>query len=147
MYRASEHNFSAVAFHHYCDGQVDTLVLIRTEFGKTIGGHTHYPWGSVGGEGEWVHNSGRRAFLFSLNMKEKFVPQRDNQLIYRYSAYGPTFGGSDLRSADSCNKNNRSCAIFPTAYNRQGGYKLARNKDTCRMFSGGDNEYFKVEEY
>ena len=73
LFRASEHGFSAEAFHQKCDNQEDTLVLVRTEFGKTIGGYTHYPWTSH--SGEHVRDSGHRAFLFSLDMREKFVPQ------------------------------------------------------------------------
>ena len=46
LFRASEHGFSVASFHQKCDNQEDTLVLIRTEFGKTIGGYTHYPWTS-----------------------------------------------------------------------------------------------------
>ena len=91
LFRASEHGFSAKAFHQKCDNQEDTLVLVRTQFGKTISGYTHYPWTSHGG-GEYVRDSGHRAFLFSLDMREKFVPQRDEKLIYRYSGWGPCFG-------------------------------------------------------
>ena len=73
------------AFHQKCDNKEDTLVLVRTEFGKVIGGYTHYPWTSVEGDsdfnGEKVTDSERRAFLFSLDMKEKFVAQRDGNLI------------------------------------------------------------------
>ena len=49
LFRASEHGFTAADFHQRCDNKEDTLVLIRTEFGKTIGGYTHYPWESAGG--------------------------------------------------------------------------------------------------
>ena len=44
LFRASEHDFRAAAFHEKCDNKADTVVLVRTEFGKTIGGYTHYPW-------------------------------------------------------------------------------------------------------
>ena len=74
LFKASEHGFSAKAFHEKCDNQEDTLVLVRTEFGKTIGGYNHYAWDSKSG---WLSYSGRRAFLFSLDMREKFVPQGD----------------------------------------------------------------------
>ena len=43
LFRASEHDFSPAAFHHYCENKEDTLVLVRTKYGKTIGGFTHYP--------------------------------------------------------------------------------------------------------
>ena len=55
IFRASEHEFKAAAFHHYCDNKEDTLVLVHTEFGKTIGGFPHYPWYSPR---SWTHVSG-----------------------------------------------------------------------------------------
>ena len=148
LFRASEHGFSAKAFHQKCDNQEDTLVIIRTEFGKTIGGYTHYPWKSVGGDGERVNHSGRRAFLFSLDMREKFVPQGDYHLVNRLSNYGPVFGGgADICISDGCNNNSESLANFPWSYNRAGGNKLAHSKETYRLFSGGDNYNFRVVEY
>lgn len=68
LFRASEDGFSKDAFHQSCDNKEDTLVLFQTEFGKTIGGYTHCPWKSGGGP---VNDTGRRAFLFSLDMREK----------------------------------------------------------------------------
>ena len=47
LFRASEHNFSAAAFHKKCDNIPDTFSLIKTKFGKTIGGFTHYTWNAA----------------------------------------------------------------------------------------------------
>ena len=81
-------------------------------------------------------------------MKEKFVAQRDDQLICRHSNYGPVFGGgADICIIDGCNIKNNSYARFPKTYNRAGGSKLEQNKDTYLMFSGVDNHRFKVVEY
>ena len=44
LFRASQHSFSAKAFHQRCDKTEDTLVLVRTEFGKTLGGYSGYSW-------------------------------------------------------------------------------------------------------
>ena len=44
LFRASEHSFSAEAFHEHCDKAEDTFVLVRTEFGKTIAGYSGYTW-------------------------------------------------------------------------------------------------------
>ena len=78
IFRASEHNFRAAAFHEKCDNKRDTLTLVRTEFGRTIGGYSHYPWQSSGG---YLSDGGMRAFLFSLDRKEKYVPVSGNSLI------------------------------------------------------------------
>ena len=125
IFRASEHNFKIAAFHEKCDNKEDTLVLIRTQFGKTIGGYTHYPWDQ---SNSWLSDSGRRACIFSLDLMEKFVPQGNDKLIYRSSGYGPRFGGgSDIFICDNCNTNN-SGAYFPVTYNREGGNKLSRDQ-------------------
>ena len=72
LFRASEHSFSAEAFHRHCDRAEDTFVLVRTEFGKTIGGYSGYTWEAKedqkGGKKKdklgdvYVTDSGRRAF-------------------------------------------------------------------------------------
>lgn len=44
LFRASEHDFSALKFHQFCDGVPHTLTIIATEFGKTIAGYTPLTW-------------------------------------------------------------------------------------------------------
>ena len=75
IFKASDHNFKVEAFHKHCDNIEDTLVLVNTEFGKVIGGFTHYPWKSPAHFEEEVKDKARKAFIFSLDMKEKYVPQ------------------------------------------------------------------------
>ena len=73
------------------------------------------------------------------------MPQFDEHLIFNDKDYGPIFGdGHDIYIYDESNETNSS-AYFPYTYNREGENKLAMNKDTYCMFSGGSN--FKVEEY
>ena len=133
-----------MAFHEQCDNRRDTLTLVRTEFGKTIGGYTHYPWESSGG---YVNDGDKKAFLFSLDRKEKYVPADGNNLIYRGSDRGPSFGGWDLYLADSCNNNSSSFANFPYSYNRAEN-KIANSQESYANFSGATNGYnFRVVEY
>ena len=107
-------------------------MLVRTEFGKTVGGFTHYPWlpGSTG----WFSDAGRRTFIFSLDMQEKFVPISD-QLIYNEENCGPVFGGKDgfdIFFGDDCNSIRNSFCNFPSGYNRAGGNKLENSQDIYR---------------
>ena len=72
IFRASEHSFSSQTFHEKCDGIADTLTLIRTEFGKTIAGFTHYKWSSDNSNdkfGKFVDDSEQKAFILSLDLK------------------------------------------------------------------------------
>ena len=41
-------------FHEKCDNIKDTFMLIRTNFGRTIGAYTHYEWKNDGSD---VNNS------------------------------------------------------------------------------------------
>jgi hypothetical protein len=65
MFRASEHDFRADTFHEKCDDVEDTLTLVRTEFGKAIGGFSHYKWNSV--KSNWVHSKDMQSFLLSFD--------------------------------------------------------------------------------
>ena len=66
-----------------------------------------------------MNDSGKNTFLLSLDLKEKYIPISNNNLIYCYPGCGPTFGGGyDLRIADGCNANKSSHANFPHTYNK-----------------------------
>ena len=103
LFSAEDDDFSAAKFHEKCDGIEDTLVAIKLKNGKIFGGFTHYPWGSPD-KTEVVNDPGCNAFLFSIDMVEKFVPQNGNSLIVRSKDAGPIFGsGHDIFISDRCN--------------------------------------------
>jgi hypothetical protein len=146
LFRASEHDFSAAAFHARCDGTPDTLTLLRTEHGRTLAAYSHYQWNQV--SNDYVNDKERRAWLLQLDLLQKMVPQSDSSLIYCNSSYGPTFGGGhDLYIADSCHANN-SYTDFPGSYNREDGSKYTRGQESYTAFTGATGGYFfKVREY
>jgi hypothetical protein len=89
LLRGSRDGFGCEVFHQKCDNIEDTVTLVRTEFGKTISGFTHYPWNSAN---TCVNDEGKRAFLLQLDLKEKYVPKDGNKLIYYDKAFNPRFG-------------------------------------------------------
>jgi hypothetical protein len=62
--------FSAFAFHQICDNIAHTLVLVRTEFGKTIGGYTPLIWNAMP-DGRYDLDEHKKSFLFSLDSLER----------------------------------------------------------------------------
>ena len=46
LYRASDNGFCAKKFHEKCDGIVDTVTVVLTEFDRKIGGYTPLKWSS-----------------------------------------------------------------------------------------------------
>ena len=95
----SEHNFSAMN-----KNEEDTLGLSQ-EFGRKIFCYPHNLGKSI--ISRLVKGGGCRAFLSSLEMREKFIPQGDDRLIYHSSVSGPVFGdGLDIFISDGCNSNS-----------------------------------------
>jgi len=78
--------------------------------------------GSGGGYG-----STPNAFIFSLRNKEGLGPFKSmvtnpTYAIYRYSSYGPTFGGGhDIYIANNANSNTHSSTTFGSFYSIPGG--------------------------
>lgn len=121
LFRGSRDGFTAAEFHKKCDNIINTLVLVRTEYGKTIAGFTESPWNAVANN--YVHGTNKKCFLLSLDLREKMVPNEQSYLTYCHPNYGPTFGkySHDLSIADQCNANRNSQANFPHCFNREGG--------------------------
>ena len=47
LFRATQHTGAQVeVFHEKCDGVAHTLTLVRTNFGRTLGGYTPAKWKS-----------------------------------------------------------------------------------------------------
>ena len=87
----------------------------------------------------------RKSFIFSLDLKKKYLPQKDEKLIYSHCSYGPIFGGGcDICIADECDKNRNSGGCFPHTYNSE-DEKMERNQDSYHLFTGSTKGYnFKV---
>ena len=67
IFRASEHGFKSEEFHKKCDNIEDTFVLLRTKFGKTMAGYSHYKWNQVP-HGQYLTDAGRQTFLLQLDL-------------------------------------------------------------------------------
>jgi hypothetical protein len=76
------------------------------------------------------YTSAPGSFLFSLRNNDDLAPfkaplrdENDVNAIYRYSGYGPSFGGGlDLFIADNAGSNTRSYTTFGFSYQAPPGY-------------------------
>ena len=80
LYRASEHHFDTNEYHKLCDGIPNLLVLVRTQFNKTIGAYTPLSF-DKGGVGYKTDRS-RKSFLFSLSLEDIYPLQNPSSAIY-----------------------------------------------------------------
>ena len=80
---------------------------------------------SLESSGEYTSTS--NAFLFFLRNEEsigsfKSLVTKPSNAIYRFSGYGPTFGGGfDIKTANKANSNQDSYAVFGNSYSVPSG--------------------------
>ena len=112
-------DFSVEKFHDACDGISHTVTLVKTQFGKIIGGYTPLTW-QPSQDDQWCCDENCESFLFSISLNEKYPLKEDEKdfAICNYMEDGPRFGyGKDLRIGDCANSNDESYFDFPTSYN------------------------------
>jgi hypothetical protein len=93
LYRASVDQFTAKNFHLKCDGNKDTLIVIKSTSGNIFGGYTKVDWSQVQSPG---HKSDADAFLFSL-VNEYKTPLlmkccHSDNAVWCDNQCGPEFG-------------------------------------------------------
>jgi len=141
IFRASEHNFQAAAFHDQCSGAAPSYILVKSDTGYVSGGFTDIPWSRPTGKGRYV--ASENSFLFSLSSPTRRQPRKFNikKKLFGVSHHpdcGPVFGaGADLFICDECDKVGDSYSNLPHSYDGD------QASSTCLM-----GEYsFLVEEY
>ena len=135
IYKASIDGAFPNAFHNHCDKRGPTIIFIKIDNGKRIGGYTSVSWDS--------NNSFKpdeNAFLFSLDRKEKYELNK-NQMqfaVAHFQKYGPTWGSGYGLYISNNYKNDENCSQEDNCYKN-------KNKD----FVGIDKSkaYFSVVDY
>jgi hypothetical protein len=123
LYRGSENEFSAVAFHRLCDNQGSIVVLVRSGNGRLAAGYSCVPWKSTGS-----HESNPRGFLCAIDSNDlslKLIKGGIDQCkVYYQSDCGPYFWNG-LYIADKCDKNlSSNSTIGPRFENQVDQYAL-----------------------
>jgi hypothetical protein len=92
LYRGSEHEFSAAAFHRLCDNRGPTVVLARAWFGRVAAGYSCVSWNSSGGG---LFESNPNGFLCAIDENDLslqiFKAVSGECTIQNHSNYGPIF--------------------------------------------------------
>lgn len=143
LYRASQHNFSASAFHSACDGKKNTITVVKTEFGNLVGGFCAIPWRSPG-QWEYEDDPQNETFLFSLGKQLeglKFEPVKRKFTVGMHREYGPCFG-DDLVIYDKANTSRACWSNFPDCYVCK-SKAVPHDEKTIREFVGVDDHYRK----
>ena len=141
LYRGSDHDFSAAAFHSKCDNKGPTITIVKSEKGNIFGGYTPIMWDS---SNCWGIDNKKESFLFSITRSSKHKLIKPKYAIDNCAVFGPTFGnGADLYISDECHLNESSYTELGDSY--ESNYKLLSIE--ARQFLSGSIKYFRVEEY
>lgn len=125
IFRASEHSFSAGAFHRECAGAGPTLLLLRSTMGCISGGFTDVPW-SLAPSGKGRYLASDSSFLFTLANLAGLPPARFDikKKLFAVSHHpdcGPVFGaGADLFICDRADTSPDSYSNLPHSYDGGG---------------------------
>ena len=144
LYRATIDGFSAHSFHKKCDGQSNTLTIIKSTYGNIFGGFTTKPWSS---NGQYVDDPD--AFVFSLincqGKPKKFDCVHVKHAIYCLSDCGPTFGsGHDIKICSDSNMIPSSfCNFFNSYYNDE--LNLSYGTAEAKAFLAGAHNFLTTE--
>jgi hypothetical protein len=139
LYRASENEFSAAAFHQLCDDKGPTITLVKASNGRIAGGYSCVSWKS----GD-THGLNPRGFLYSIDADDHslqlFKGVAGKCKIYQTHKYGPCF----WVGLTICDKGSTSVSRLGIEYESHGdlfalfGYK--GNK-----FTVAEYEVFSIE--
>ena len=85
LYRASRDGFTCQAFHAKCDGQKNTLTIIKNNLNYVFGGYASSAWDNFG---QYINDP--KAFLFSLrrdgiSCKDKFAIKNPTSALFGHS--------------------------------------------------------------
>ena len=86
IFRASEDGDKAQKFHTLCDNTTNIIILIRTKEKKKFGGFSSKGFNS--NNRSIIDNS---AFIFTLDKKQIYRVKENNDSIFCYENYGPSF--------------------------------------------------------
>ena len=86
IFRASEDGDKAQKFHTLCDNTTNIIILIRTKEKKKFGGFSSKGFNS--NNRSIIDNS---AFIFTLDKKQTYRVKENNDSIFCYENYGPSF--------------------------------------------------------
>jgi hypothetical protein len=115
LYRGTRDGFGSSDFHRTCDGQSDTITLIRTTKDFIFGGYTPLSWDST--TNTYKSDANHRSFVFTVTNPHSFgcrkfglKPDHAQHAIYSHKDYGPVFGnGFTICVRNDCSTTNNNC--------------------------------------
>ena len=133
LFRKTKDGDSYETFHKLCDNKGDTVVLIKSTEGFTIGGYTPLDWDVASGS-----KKDKETFLFSLTQNKKFTKNNSNGYsIHCDKTCGPFFHYIGFRDVGKKNMSQGEFLYTSSPYYNDYNEIIPNEKK---------NRYFEVEE-
>ena len=139
IYRASRDGDTTKDFHRMCDNKSPTICLLKTPGGYIFGGYTTILFNNPNKK-EFILKD-EKAFVFSLNKKEKFFSKDGNNSIYIHPDYLIIFGDG----SNSIQIENNAFQANNHWSNPKGSYGINLNLTENKYFSIVEMEVFQVK--
>jgi len=122
IYDASGHGWDTDLFHRECDGKGMTLLIVQTTDNFVFGAFTSQHWEKPAG---LINKRDPHAFLFSVDLNEKYPITDPNARAIECSNHRVVFGKNELTIQSNAHKDNVNFFAFGPSF------------DTNRRINGG----------
>ena len=139
IYRATRDGDTTSDFHRMCDDKSPTICVFKTPGGYIFGGYTTVYFNNPDNINFYLKDE--KAFVFSLNKKEKYHTKDRDKSIYIHSDYLIIFGNG----SNSIQIKNNALKVSDNWSNPNGSYGINLYLVENKNFSIKEMEVFKVK--
>lgn len=112
LFRASEHEFSAQAFHQYCDDKGPTITLVKDQSGQKVVGYAGVSWESDVERESWITNP--NGFIVHFNQAgDVFLSDSYRSRISSFCFSGPSLSNNEFSMivTNKCNLDGTASSL------------------------------------
>jgi len=117
IFKATENSFNSASFYIKAEAKSPTLIILRNNFGKIIGGFTSIAWKTPVNSIDFLEDPSKSGFLFSVSLGKKYELKENAIAVCHSFGCGPIFGLNDLEIVENAHKNHNYFSNIGTSYN------------------------------
>ncbi len=117
IFKATENGFNSAVFYSKAEAKAPTLIILRNNHGKIIGGFTPIAWKTPVNSIDFLEDPSKSGFLFSVNLGKKYDIKENSIAVCHSIGCGPVFGLNDLEIVENADKKYNYFSNIGTSYN------------------------------
>ncbi len=120
IFKAKQDGFDYESFYNKSKGKSPSLLILKNNHKKIIGGFTTIEWKKPENTIDFVEDKSNSSFLFSLNLGKKYEIKPHAIAICHSLNSCPVFGLNDLEIVENADKNYNYFSNIGTSYKYEG---------------------------